>query len=254
MQHIAPFNPGSSRSKLFAPDHLSVWYDYGNQLNTIAAGTHVVTVSGSATFAPAQSLADGSYGRITHTADNERVQAVESRADVVLGLGAAVLVTACFRASVIDAIEIFAGLVVRGDTSINGNTDFATDLVGFHIVDGNASINLAHGRNAGAIANYTVNDLGVDLVADDWVSLGLLIEMDAVTAGAGRVQVYYDQGDNINLLNPQPIQTYNLTGLPYDEPLALGFGAVSGGGADTVDLAWLGRSGPNVKRNTSSWS
>jgi len=229
------------------PSRDVAFYDMADNLNRIAAGAFTVTIGGASTFTAIGDVTDGAYGRLSLVnTDNIAIQGVEGKAPVLLSNGRKVVFGGAFRSDEEAQIELFFGLVVRGDTTIHGDTNYATDMVSLQTVDGAAALFLTYGRDAANQAALTDVDLSYTIAVDTWYEFRVEIEMkDAV--GGGRIKIYIGAAEDLADCEPVLIYTGDVAGLPYDEMLGLAFGAYNGEAtAHTVDIKYLFRENDEV--------
>jgi len=224
-----------------------------DRVNQIADGNFTNTLGGSVTHAPAQDATNGSYGRISLPAtDNIACVAVNSNAQYVPVNGRPGVLTVAFRVSEAVENEIFIGWVVRGDTTINGDTNFASDLISVETVDGSATLRLNIARDAGSRAAYATLDTGFAIVANTWYVLEIRA-LPGAQNGNGRLEVAVRGGstlENAIYATLNPANTYALsatTQWPWDEALAPAIAFYNGEAvAKTMDWAFIDEQVPMV--------
>lgn len=222
-----------------------------DRVNQIADGNFTNTLGASVTHTSAQDATNGSYGRISLPAtDNIAGVAVASHAQYVPINGRPGRLTVAFRVSEAVENEIFIGWAVRGDTTLNGDTNFASDLISVETVDGSATLRLNIARDAGSRGAYATLDTGFAIAANTWY----VLEIDArpgAANGNGQLVVAVRGGttlENAILATPNPANVYTLTTntvWPWDEVLAPAIAFYNGeAAAKTLDWAWINEQVP----------
>lgn len=178
---------------------------------------------------------DAAGGHVTltnTTADADSLQFQLNGEVVKLGLGAKVDCCIRFKGNVASASAWCFGLAVKDTTLIAG----ATDVVLIRKDDADAHIDFSYGKDVSgaARANETTAVIASSgFAANTWLTIWMSIEMDPVTATAGRVIIWIGDGPTGTAFS-KVYDQYLASGLVENEELTLSFGMLNGTGGDTV--------------------
>lgn len=194
----------------------------------------VFTVTGSTAPTTATHEIGGTAAFTNAAADNDRIEVDETAEYIKLGLNATVLFVC--RAKMSDATQADYGFGIGIiDTDWLGDTAIMSDGVFFEKNDGDTNLDFVCTKDASSTSDYT-RQAALFTCDTSYHEYAFMVQMDATTAGSGRVMVFVD-GNNV-------YDGYLAADLPDDEELCIKFGVQNGEAvAKTLTIDYIGVAG-----------